>query len=534
LKKLQLKKRLRDKKTIILLIIIGIAIALRFFAFTSLPAGLNQDELSAGYESYSLVHNGTDRWGAKWPAYFLSWGSGQNVLLSYLMMPIIAIFGLSAATIRVIPALLGVGSVILLYFTIKKAANVNTGLVAAAVLAVSPWAVFGSRWGLESNILPFFMLLGVFSFLYSRGSHHAKFLIPISLVPFALALYAYAIAIFVVPLLLVGLFILYRKEILQRKMLYAISVAVFLLVATPILLFFFVNSVLHSSPAFLTHLPFSVPLLVENRLSQVHTALIATNKDFIITGFQDHYIQNGPINYIPLALSPLPLVLIGALVTFTDRLKAMFIFVIWAAAGCVLFLVAPLNLNRANTLMIPFIVLSSYALVWILGQIRPRQKRLLVTTALAITAVGYFGLCYVEYARNYNEQSVSEFRPGFTTALAEAQRLATPNEKIYISNLINLNYMYTLFGTKADSKDFAEAASFHVTDSPVGKVMSVDSYRNYFFDPKLPTLQEDPYVYITVKGDNLPCTEPQTTYRSGMWYVGRCLVPAPLVGTMQP
>ena len=80
----------------ILLLIMAMSTFLRLYQFPSLPAGLQWDEVSAGYETYALLLHGTDRWGNPFPVYFPSWGSGQNVLLSYLNMPFIAIFGLTA------------------------------------------------------------------------------------------------------------------------------------------------------------------------------------------------------------------------------------------------------------------------------------------------------------------------------------------------------------------------------------------------------------------------------------------------------
>jgi len=79
--------------TALALIVLGCV--LRLAALGAVPCGLNQDEASAGYEAWALLQSGVDRCGKAWPVLFVSWGSGQNVLMSYLAMPFVALLGLS-------------------------------------------------------------------------------------------------------------------------------------------------------------------------------------------------------------------------------------------------------------------------------------------------------------------------------------------------------------------------------------------------------------------------------------------------------
>src|SRR5579875_3235756 len=100
---------LKQYWTVILFwLILAIGVGFRVAGFPNYPPGLNQDEVSAGYESWSLLQYGTDRWGNPWPAYFPSWGSGQNVLYSYLTIPFIKVFGLTAFSVRIVSLLAGI------------------------------------------------------------------------------------------------------------------------------------------------------------------------------------------------------------------------------------------------------------------------------------------------------------------------------------------------------------------------------------------------------------------------------------------
>src|SRR5262244_681933 len=88
-------RKLLPRDRLLFLLIVGLSSVLRFYEFPLLPSGLSSDEVSAGYETYALLLHGTDRWGNKFPVYFPGWGSGQNVLLSYLNIPFVKFFGLT-------------------------------------------------------------------------------------------------------------------------------------------------------------------------------------------------------------------------------------------------------------------------------------------------------------------------------------------------------------------------------------------------------------------------------------------------------
>ena len=83
-------KKIKNKRyKILVLIILIIGIMVRIIGIINFPGGLNQDEASSGYEAWSLLKQGIDRHGKTMPVHFISWGSGQNVLYSYLMIPFI-------------------------------------------------------------------------------------------------------------------------------------------------------------------------------------------------------------------------------------------------------------------------------------------------------------------------------------------------------------------------------------------------------------------------------------------------------------
>ena len=88
----KIKEIIVNKKyeiSIILLILLGIII--RIIGIDILPNAANVDEISSGYEAYSILNFGIDRNGNFLPVFLEAWGGGQNALLTYLIIPFVKI-----------------------------------------------------------------------------------------------------------------------------------------------------------------------------------------------------------------------------------------------------------------------------------------------------------------------------------------------------------------------------------------------------------------------------------------------------------
>ena len=82
------------KEEVILFFILIVGSLVRLVAIGKFPNALNVDEASSGYDAFSLMKYGVDRGGNSYPVYLYAWGSGQSVLYSYLMIPVLMITGL--------------------------------------------------------------------------------------------------------------------------------------------------------------------------------------------------------------------------------------------------------------------------------------------------------------------------------------------------------------------------------------------------------------------------------------------------------
>src|SRR5690606_31698514 len=170
------------------LLLLAIGIAVRCLFIGTMPGGLNQDEASIAYDAWALLHSGIDRWGLSWPVHFISWGSGQNALYAYLSMPFIALGGINLTSIRAAAALLGVISLILIW-RMAKARGRESEFIYLLVFVTSPWHIMASRWALESNAAPAFVLFGTY-FLFRAAERPGLFL-PLGSSLITLSVYAY-------------------------------------------------------------------------------------------------------------------------------------------------------------------------------------------------------------------------------------------------------------------------------------------------------------------------------------------------------
>ena len=212
----------------------------RLWRFGDVPGGINQDEAFAGYEAYSILHYGKDSFGYSMPVYLTAWGSGMNALNTYLMVPFIAVFGLKSWVIRMPQVIVAILSLAVCYLLMKKLFDSRMGLISMFILAVVPWHIMLSRWGLESNLAPGFLLFGLYFFV--KGMDKSCYFI-ISALMYGLSLYSYATIWPFVPLMLLlqVSYAIYIKKIKFNKST-IISVIVLGVMALPLLLFLLVNT----------------------------------------------------------------------------------------------------------------------------------------------------------------------------------------------------------------------------------------------------------------------------------------------------
>lgn len=217
-----------------LALILVLALFLRFYKLTEVPPSLNWDEVSIGYNAYSILKTGRDEWGEFLPLHFKSFGEYKLPVQIYASIPGIYFFGLNELGLRITPVIYGVLTVLICYFLGKKLFNKNIGILSALLLAISPWHIQLTRASFESSFSVFWVVLGILWFLY--GLEKPKYWL-LSSISFALAVYTYNSARVFVPLFLVSLFFIYFKHLFKSTKQLFLSGFIFALLVLPLVPF---------------------------------------------------------------------------------------------------------------------------------------------------------------------------------------------------------------------------------------------------------------------------------------------------------
>lgn len=352
--------------------ILAVGIFVRFFHLGVIPPGLNQDEASIGYDAWALLRYGIDRNGFHNPIHLVSWGSGQNALYAYLSMPFIALFGLNTFSVRILNAAMGCLSLPIFYYLIQGVTDRKTGIIALFLLAISPWHIMMSRWGLESNIFPAFLLIGTWLVFLSLKRNS---FLPLAMFVFALSLYAYGTAYFFVPLFLLGILLYLLRHGKIRSITLLISIGVFVLTALPILLFLLVNIYQLDS---MQLLGFSIPRLPSTPRFSTISSLLShrfftdsfTNfldlLDLLFGTQSDGLIWNSIHPYGYMFHFSTPFLIFGLVRSlkreYWYRFHPALLIPIWFLAAIALGTVVSVNVNRVNAVFLPAIALIAFGM----------------------------------------------------------------------------------------------------------------------------------------------------------------------------
>lgn len=204
----------KTKALAILILIIIFSLFIRIYRISEIPPSLNWDEVSHGYNAYSILKTGCDEWGEKLPLIFRAYGDYKLPLYIYLTTPAVWLFGLNNLGVRLISVLAGVGLVLVSYLiTYKLTRKQSFSLLSAFLVAISPWSLFVSRAALEANLGAFLFALGVY-FLIDFFLKRAENKLSLTAVFWGLSIYAYNSARVLVPIfVLFSLYIFFKKKI---------------------------------------------------------------------------------------------------------------------------------------------------------------------------------------------------------------------------------------------------------------------------------------------------------------------------------
>jgi len=226
--------KLKNNWLLVTLVVL-LAFFLRVNKVTEVPPSLNWDEVSIGYNAYSILKTGKDEWGEFLPLHFKSYGEYKLPAQIYASIPAIAIFGLNEFGVRITAVIYGALTILLLYFLAKELFdNKWIGLMSAFFLAISPWHIQLTRASFESSFSVFWIVMGVWFLV--KSFKNPKWLI-MSVVPFAISIYTYNSARIFTPLFLVSMLFVFRKRVWTIKKESIIFATLFFIALLPLVPF---------------------------------------------------------------------------------------------------------------------------------------------------------------------------------------------------------------------------------------------------------------------------------------------------------
>lgn len=201
--------------SILLFLIVLLAFFLRFYQLTSVPPGLNWDEVAIGYNAHSILLTGKDEFGNKFPVYFRSFDDYKLPVYVYLTAFSEKVFGYGPFAVRFSSAFFGILSIYGIYLlTNIFFRSRKLSLLTSLLLAFLPWHVQFSRMALESAVASTFVIYGL---VFLFWSFRKVSLILASVFLFILSLYTYHSSRVIVPMIILYLGFIYWRKLIREK-----------------------------------------------------------------------------------------------------------------------------------------------------------------------------------------------------------------------------------------------------------------------------------------------------------------------------
>ncbi len=464
--------------TLIAIFIIVIGSLVRVIGLGKIPSGLNQDEAFAAYEAFSLLNYGVDSAGNPFPTYFVSWGSGMNVLQSYLAIPFMWLFGYSDTVYRLPSLLCGIATLPVFWLLLKRLFGNKISLIGLGILSISPWHIMLSRWGLESNLAPAFLLFGIY-FLIKGITQNRYFLL--SALFFGISLYAYSIIWITVPLILIVFGIYIIKISPKIKIGYVIGACTILLCfALPHILFLLVNR--NVIPEIKTSL-FTIPKMVYMRDTEI-SLLNIFNPNSWKNLFRILFLQYDTINSNSFAFFgmfyhiSLPFFVIGFIGLIRQLMcdfktkktsGAYFMlsgFLVYVIASLTIF---NLNINKSNGMHLFTLAIISFGVYSVLNF--AKHKRLAFSAVCLAFTLGFLTFC--GYYFWYSEEKIST---KFGGELNKAVELVNEKNCKKIAADRSIYHSQILYYDKTPQRIFEGTVKYEIYPSPYLKATSFGKY----------------------------------------------------------
>lgn len=498
--------------TLLVGLIVFLALVLRFWHLGANPPSLTWDEAAWGYNAYSLGLTGHDEFGRFLPLNYLeSFGDFKPPVYAYLTILPVKIFGLNEFATRFPSAFFGVLTVLLTYFLVKqifeKSLYANRyALLAATLLAASPWHIMLSRAAFEANVATFFIITGVTFFI--AGVKKRGWLLPFSAFSFALGIQAFNTSRVVIPILLLGLVIGLRKSLLPKVKWLAFALIVGIVVLFPAIPFLMTPQ---------ARLRFKeVNIFSDSSVVAMANQEIANDEDWLAPplagwsriihnrrwGYLRLYLQHYFDNLNPaflfikgdgnpkfstqevgeLYLWEAPFLILGILLLFRRKPGLWWLVPFWLLVGILPAATARETPHalRIETTLPTWQMIIAVGVVEFWSWLR-RQKRLVgYGGRVMCLVVPIISLIYFQhgYWKHYPYEFAQEWQYGYKQAVNYVKEVEQNYDEVWFTDKLGRPYIFFLYFLKTDPRFFQENLS---VKRDVYGFVNVTSFGKYHF-----------------------------------------------------
>lgn len=452
---------------IFLIAIVLLAAFLRIYRLDSVPPSLNWDEADAGYNAYTIAHWGRDEWGKFLPLVFTSFRDDKHPVHIYLTAPIVGLFGLSDFTVRLTGAIIGILSVVVIFYLARTLFKSDLiALFAALFLAISPYHIHFSRGLWEVNFALFFFMLGLLTFYLAIQKK--AWLINISFLSFGVSLLSYHSSKIIVPPIVLMLIVFYFKDLKKLSLnfytgMLVLAVFIALLFIDPRLL----------GIARVKQTQFSEDIIEKTQTFQkTKNSLLGLGEITLrqyLTHFSPQYLfisgDQSPRNSVKIfgefyKIDAL-FIVIGLLYLLKMRSKITLLVFAWL-------LLAPLpsslvsgapNATRAVFMMGSINIIAALGANKIINWFRGKVRMLIIAVILILLGVQSY--TYVNYYFNvYPKKDAIDWQYGMKQS-AEYVKSHPEYTQVYVTNIRSQPYIFFLFYLKTSLPEYLDAVVYN-------------------------------------------------------------------------
>lgn len=454
------------------ILILFIGVFLRFYQLGAVPASLDWDEVSWGYNAYSILQTGKDEFGSPTPMSFRAFGDYKQPFYVYADTVPVALFGLNPFSTRFPSAFFGSLSIIfvflLTYEVFHKQRNIRgIALLAMFFFAISPWSVHFSRVAFEANVGLFFIILG--SWLFIRGVNKKnKWYLFSGAIAMSVSAYTYHSDKLFTPLLFIALLLYGWKYLFKKKVLVVSLIIIFGLCN----IFWALDSrttVRGRSVLFTanqtTLLKTSLTEMQYDHLEGDRFGELLHNRRLV---YANQYIKNylqhfnpewlflegdGPRHHTTgmglIYLIDLPFILLGIFYLLRYHLSAssiLFFWVLLAPAASALAVDAP-NASRSLIFLPTWQIFAAFGWWFAFSLVKKKELKLLFALPILLLVFNFISFVHQNFVHT-NQEVQKDWQYGYKEVVDYAAQ--NSNKKVVFDKDFEQPYIFYLYYTKYD------------------------------------------------------------------------------------